>query len=388
MKIRRNISYLAVAAFIVFSSTTSLPASAYTQQDLYDINNKISALRAEIAGYEAEAAALAAKADTITNAIAILQNEQTTIKTQIALKEAEHEKIVADIASVTTRIENNSTTIGYIIAQYYYNSKVSTIERLASSDSFASFVDNEVNLSGVTDTLSEIIEENKTLKEELETKRHNAELILADLETQKNQLVQKEIEQANLLAQTRASEASYQAMKANTASQKAALEEEQQKILQDLARQYNASNITAGDPSKGGYPYSGQCPAAKLNGTQYGDRWGMYICECVSYAAWKVYSTYGYMPNWAGRGNANQWLSNARAAGYTVSHTPKAGAVGISLAGVYGHAVWVEAVSGSRVYISQYNAWNAATNYTWGEYSEQWAPASSFVYLDFGAWNR
>jgi surface antigen len=383
MKIRRNISYLAVAAFIVFSSTTSLPASAYTQQDLYDINNKISALRAEIAGYEAEAAALAAKADTITNAIAILQNEQTTIKTQIALKEAEHEKIVADIASVTTRIENNSTTIGYIIAQYYYNSKVSTIERLASSDSFASFVDNEVNLSGVTDTLSEIIEENKTLKEELETKRHNAELILADLETQKNQLVQKEIEQANLLAQTRASEASYQAMKANTASQKAALEEEQQKILQDLARQYNASNITAGDPSKGGYPYSGQCPAAKLNGTQYGDRWGMYICECVSYAAWKVYSTYGYMPNWAGRGNANQWLSNARAAGYTVSHTPKAGAVGISLAGVYGHAVWVEAVSGSRVYISQYNARNAATNYQPGQYSEQWVDQGMYTYIYF-----
>lgn len=383
MKIRRNISYLAVAAFIVFSSATSLPASAYTQQDLYDINNKISALRAEIAGYEAEAAALAAKADTITNAIAILQNEQTTIKTQIALKEAEHEKIVADIASVTTRIENNSTTIGYIIAQYYYNSKVSTIERLASSDSFASFVDNEVNLSGVTDTLSEIIEENKTLKEELETKRHNAELILADLETQKNQLVQKEIEQANLLAQTRASEASYQAMKANTASQKAALEEEQQKILQDLARQYNASNITAGDPSKGGYPYSGQCPAAKLNGTQYGDRWGMYICECVSYAAWKVYSTYGYMPNWAGRGNANQWLSNARAAGYTVSHTPKAGAVGISLAGVYGHAVWVEAVSGSRVYISQYNARNAATNYQPGQYSEQWVDQGMYTYIYF-----
>lgn len=383
MRIKRNILYLAVAAFIIFSSTTSLPASAYTQQDLYDINNKISALRAEIAGYEAEAAALAAKASTISNAIAILQTEQATIKTQIALKEAEHEKIVADISAVTTRIENNSTTIGYIIAQYYYNSKVSTIERLASSESFASFVDNEVNLSGVTDTLSEIIEENKTLKEELEIKRHNAELILADLETQKNQLVQKEIEQANLLAETRASEATFQAMKANTASQKAALEEQQQKILQDLARQYNASNITPGDPNKGGYPYSGQCPAAKLRGTQYGDRWGMYICECVSYAAWKVYSTYGYMPNWAGRGNANQWLSNARAAGYTVSSTPKVHSVGISLAGVYGHAVWVEAVSGNRVYISQYNARNAATNYQPGEYSEQWVDQGMYTYIYF-----
>lgn len=384
MTIKRNISYPVIAALIVFSSIFSMPASAYTQQDLYNINSKISALRAEIAEYEQQAAALAEQASNITNAIAMLQNEQATIKTQIALKEAEHEQLVADIETVTARINNNSETIGFIIAQYYYNSKVSTIERLASSESFASFVDSEVNLSGVSDTLSDIIEENRNLKDQLEIKKHNAELILADLDTQKNQLVQKEIEQANLLAQTRANEATFQAMKAETTSQKSALEEEQQKILQDLARQYNATNITAGDPSKGGYPYSGQCPAAKLNGTQYGDRWGMYICECVSYAAWKVYSTYGYMPNWAGRGNANQWLANARAAGYTVTSTPKAGAVGISMAGVWGHAVWVEAVSGNRVYISQYNARNAATGYLPGQYSEQWVDQGMYTYIYFG----
>lgn len=383
MKIRRNISHLTVAALILFASIISLPTAAYTQQDLYDINSQIANLRAEIATYEAEAAALAAKADTIANAIAILQTEQAAIKTQIELKEAEHKKIVADIDTVTKRIDSNSNTIGFIIAQYYYNSKVSTIERLASSESFASFIDSEVNLSGVTDTLAEIIEENKGLKEELEIKKRNAELILADLDTQKSQLVQKEIEQANLLAQTRESEATYQAMKANTASQKAALEEEQQKILQDLARQYNATNITPGDPNKGGYPYSGQCPSAKINGRQYGDRWGMYICECVSYAAWRVYSAYGYMPNWAGRGNANQWLANARAAGYTVTTTPKVGAVGISLGGIYGHAVWVEAVSGNRVYISQYNARNAATNYLPGEYSEQWVDKGMYTYIYF-----
>ena len=264
MTIKRNISYPVIAAFIVFSSIFSMPASAYTQQDLHDINSKISALRAEIAEYEQQAAALAEQASNITNAIAMLQNEQATIKTQIALKEAEHEQLVADIETVATRINNNSETIGFIIAQYYYNSKVSTIERLASSESFASFVDSEVNLSGVSDTLSEIIEENRNLKDQLEIKKHNAELILADLDTQKNQLVQKEIEQANLLAQTRANEATFQAMKAETTSQKSALEEEQQKILQDLARQYNATNITAGDPSKGGYPYSGHCIISRI----------------------------------------------------------------------------------------------------------------------------
>ena len=144
---------------------------------------------------------------------------------------------------------------------------------------------------------------------------------------------------------------------------------------------HSASGITAGDPKKGGYPYSSRCPQQK---DAFADQWGMYICECVSYTAWKVYSTYGYMPYWGGRGNAKQWPANARAAGYTVSNIPKVHSVGISTGGAYGHAVWVEAVSGNRVYISQYNYRNAATGYRAGEYSEQWVDKGMYQYIYFG----
>ena len=109
----------------------------------------------------------------------------------------------------------------------------------------------------------------------------------------------------------------------------------------------------------------------------------MYICECVSYAAWKVFQTYGYMPYWGGRGNASQWPANASAAGYTVSSVPRAKSVGISQSGPYGHAVWVESVSGNRVYISQYNAANEATNWVMGQYSEQWVDQGAYVYIYF-----
>lgn len=109
----------------------------------------------------------------------------------------------------------------------------------------------------------------------------------------------------------------------------------------------------------------------------------MYICESVSYVAWRVYDAYGYMPYWGGKGNPKQWPANARSAGYTVSDTPKVGAVGISMSGPYGHAVWVEAVAENRVYISQYNARNAATNYKEGEYSEQWTDQGAYQYIYF-----
>ena len=157
-------------------------------------------------------------------------------------------------------------------------------------------------------------------------------------------------------------------------------QETEQERIRELARSYTGASITAGDPNKGGYPYSEKCPEMK---GAFADQWGMYICESVSYVAWRVYDTYGYMPYWGGRGNAKQWPANARAAGYEVSNIPKVGSAGISMSGAYGHAVWVEAISGNRVYISQYNIRNAATENKAGEYSEQWVDKSMFEYIYF-----
>lgn len=381
MKIRRNIFCLCVAATAVVANILPAPHTrAYTQSDLNNINSKISSLRTQMNAYEEQASAYAKEANTIQGQINSLRAQQDALKTQIDLREAEREQLIMEIETITKRINDNSETVGYTIAQFYYNNDVSAIERIASAESFSSFIDEEMELSSISDTLSAIIEENKNLKAELETKKKNAELILEDLKAQKSQLQQLEREQAVLLAQAHENEASYRQLKSDVASQKAALEEEQQKILADLARQYNATGVTAGDPRKGGYPYSNRCPQQK---DAFADQWGMYICECVSYTAWKVYSTYGYMPYWGGRGNAKQWPANARAAGYTVSSVPKVGSVGISTSGTYGHAVWVEAVSGTRVYISQYNWRNAATNYRSGEYSEQWVDQGMYQYIYF-----
>ncbi|MCQ2568915.1 MAG: CHAP domain-containing protein [Candidatus Saccharibacteria bacterium] len=373
MKVWRNLFCLAVAITIVFSCVLHTTVAAYTQDDYNKVTNEINGLRKQISEYESQASALAAKANTISNQIAILQNQQATLKTQIDLKQAEHDQLVIEIETVQNRINENSDTVGFIIAQFYYNDSVSTIERLASSENFSTFVDEEVKLTSISDTLSDIIEENKNLKEELTVKKKNAELILKDLNTQKQQLAASEAEQAKLLAETRSSEAEYQKLKDDANGQKAELEKKQQAILADLARQYGGT-VTPGDPGKGGYPYSSVCPKQK---DAYSDRWGMYICECVSYTAWKVYQTYGYMPYWGGRGNANQWLNNARAAGYLVTTEPKPGYVGISLSGPYGHAVWVEWVNGNQVHVSQYN-------WTRGEYSEMTVNKAMFTYIYFG----
>jgi peptidoglycan hydrolase CwlO-like protein len=223
MKIKRNICALCLAALTLATILPAPRTSAYTQADLNNINSKISELRAQMNVYEQQASAYAAEANSIQAEINSLQAQQSALKTQIELKEAERQQLIIEIETITQRINTNSDTVGYTIAQFYYNDEISTLERMASSDSFSSFIDEEMQMSSVSDTLSEIIEENKNLKAELETKKKNAELILKDLTEQKNQLAQLELEQAVLLAQTRENENSYRQMKSDVASQKAAL---------------------------------------------------------------------------------------------------------------------------------------------------------------------
>lgn len=139
------------------------------------------------------------------------------------------------------------------------------------------------------------------------------------------------------------------------------------------ANQRLGGTIVAGDPHHGGYPAKWDT-AAQDNTT---DSWGMYNRECVSYAAWKVYQTYGDMPFWGGVGNANEWPGDARRAGIATGTTPCVHSVAISMRGYYGHAMWVEAVKGNMIYVSQYNY------DLHGHYSEMWVNSAGLTYIYF-----
>ena len=152
------------------------------------------------------------------------------------------------------------------------------------------------------------------------------------------------------------------------------------KLREEQARE-NASffsgGVPAGIPGGGGYP--GKWAQAPMDSII--DSWGMYNRECVSYTAWKVWSTGRYMPYWGGIGNAKQWDDNARAAGIPVSSTPKTGSVAISNAGIYGHSMYVEEAYGDgSIRVSDYNQqWDG--NYR--TYVIGSAKASGFEYIYF-----
>jgi surface antigen len=103
----------------------------------------------------------------------------------------------------------------------------------------------------------------------------------------------------------------------------------------------------------------------------------MYNRECVSYAAWYVANSGRRMPYWGGNGNANQWPSNARAAGILVDGRPRVGDVAIYTGGYYGHAMVVQQIKGDTVIVGSFNADNS------GHYSVDEWNTSALQFIHF-----
>lgn len=109
----------------------------------------------------------------------------------------------------------------------------------------------------------------------------------------------------------------------------------------------------------GGYPWAN----ASTNGV---DPWGFYYRQCTSYAAWYFNSVEGKsFYSWRTLGvnqssNSGDWADGlAQNQGYTVSSTPRVGAIASWPAGglnAYGHVAIVQAVNNNgTINVSEYN---------------------------------
>lgn len=111
------------------------------------------------------------------------------------------------------------------------------------------------------------------------------------------------------------------------------------------------------------YPWKNDCPdRADTYGTAVNGRYiGGYVCECVSYAAWKAYERYGVYISW---GNANAWDDVGRSKGI-IDHIPAANTIAQADSGYYGSVMWVESVnSDGSINVTEYNNYYATGLYT------------------------
>jgi surface antigen len=362
-------------------AATPLAMTQMVKADEFDV--RIAQLNAQIDQFNAQAAALSQERNTYENKLAQLNAEKAQIQAQIDLNEAKANQLNEEIKKSEAQIAANKDALGETIADLYVDDNISAIEMLASSSNISDFVDKQTYREAIQDELASTIQTIKDLKVQLEEQKVGVERALADQKSAREALSAKEAEQQALIAQVAGQEQAYQALSAQTKAEKDRVQAAQQAaIAAAMRRAGSTGRAVAGDPNKGGYP------SVYANSDYYNpvvDDWGMYSRQCVSYTAWKVFQKNGYMPYWGGRGNANQWPGNAAAAGIATGRTPRAGSVGVIMAGQYGHVVWVESVNGDgTINISQYNYYNAGGS-GWGHYSEMYgiSPAAYDVYIYF-----
>lgn len=374
-----------VATVLLFVGSISMPslrhivwAQTYQQQ--------IDALNQQNAASQAALGELEMVAQSYADAIQKLQQQidglQASINTNMDLQA----QLQQQIAEAQAEIARQKAILAEDVKAMYVDGTPSSLEMLASSRDFSDYVDKQEYRSRVQNKLQDTLKKIAELEAQLQIQKAKVEQLIKEMQIQQSQLNADRSKQWELLNMNEAKQAEYDAqIKANNS--KVSQLRAQQAAENRRLSGGTASGVIAGDPNRGGYPSSTPSPWGGYWGTNYAldntiDNWGMYNRECVSYTAWKVYSTYGHMPYWGGVGNANQWPGNAARAGIPTGSTPRVGSVAVWNVGYYGHVMWVEAVNADgSIWISQFN-YDFRGNYSEMLISPGMASNLTYIYFD------
>lgn len=367
---RTQVGVLVASSFILASGALFPVWRQHVLADQYQ--DQINALQSDNANKQQSLDSLQGEAASYADAINKLQAQinglQASINTNLALQ-ADLQK---QIAEAQKEINRQREILASDVKAMYVDGTPSSLEILATSKNLSDFVDKQEYRTRVQNKLQDTLKTIAELQKKLQVQKAKVESLIKDMKSQQAQLDADRAQQQKLLSYNESQQANFNAQIKSNNTKVAQL-----RAQQAAANRRLGGGITAGDPSRGGYP------AYLANAAQDSlvDPWGMYNRECVSYTAWKVFQTFGYMPYWGGRGNANQWAGNAVRAGIPTGSTPRVNSVAAWNVGYYGHVMWVEAVnSDGSLWISQYN-------YDFnGHYSEMYVSpgmAANLTYIYF-----
>jgi surface antigen/peptidoglycan hydrolase CwlO-like protein len=373
----RLVPVLVIAVVLLVGSTSV----AVVRADQFD--SQIQALQNQNDQTQASVDSLQSQATSYQAEINNLQQQIAGIQSAIAVNQAKQAELQQEIIQGQQQLDYQKKVLGEDLKAMYVGGSMTTVEMLATSKNLSNFVDAETYSSAVQNKIQSTMQQISTLQNQLEQQQVQVNQLVAIEQQQNTQLNSEQAQQQQLLAYNQSQQASYnQQIQANQ-SQIAVLRAEQIAANQKLV---GSGKVDFSGSCGGSYPATASGPAGSW-GCNYSldntiDNWGMYNRECVSYTAWMVYKSYGYMPYWGGNGDANQWPGDARAAGIPVGNTPKVGSVAIYMGGStdpWGHAMWVRSVNGDgTITVDQYNL------YYDGNFYETTIPASGLVYIYFG----
>lgn len=371
---------------LAFLMSISVPVAMIQQASADKWDDQINALRAQADQYQAQANTLRAQADTLQNRLDQINAQIAALTANIQANQAKHDQLQADIVANQKKLQESQDALGEMLANLYVDDKVSSIEMLASSQNIGDFVDKQEYRTSVRDQLNSTIAEVKKIKAQLEADNKAVEKVLAELKIQNEQLAAQQADQQALVEQTRGEEAAYQGLVNNAKNQMQSVAAQQQAYYASLIAKGGGNSGVVGSfqywgwsgnrGCSGGYPYCGAQDTSI-------DPWNLYNRECVSYVAWALANRFGKsVQPWHGDGNAYQWPSSAArwSGAYRVSSPQPGDVVVLPASGSFapiGHVMIVESVSGSDMFVSQYNFYGT------GQYSTMWVKNSGVILMRF-----
>lgn len=351
LNIRIKIAVTSAMIIVITGGTMGL-----VRADQFD--QQIQALQQQNASNQSVANDLAAQASSYEDAINKMQEQINTLQQAIVDNQLKGEDLQKQIDQAQADLDHQKVVLGDNIKAMYLEGNISTLEILASSNNISDYVNKAEYRNSVQSKVKVTLDKINALKVQLNDQQRALQAAMVALKAQQSELSTTQAQQANMLAYTQGQKAAYdQQISAN------------QSKISELRRQQiiaNSRNVIGGTSyggsCGGGYPGSHSGPFGNW-GCNYAkdntyDSWGMGNRECVSYTAFRVAASGRDMPYWGGIGDANQWPGDARAAGIPMDYGSNAqvGDVAISMAGTWGHAMYVESVNGDgTVTVSQYN---------------------------------
>ncbi len=369
----KSTTLLVLSGFILMTGSLAPVWQRHAYADQYQ--DQINALQAQNNSTQAAVNDLQAQAASYADAIAKLQVQIDGLQASINANLALQTSLQQQIAAAQAEIVRQRDILASDIKAMYVDGTPSSLEVLAGSSDLSDFVDKQEYRTRVQSKLQNTLKKIAELEKQLQVQKAKVEQLIRDMQVQQSQLNADRAKQWEMLNYNEEQQGAFNAQIAANNSKVAELKAAQAAANRRLTS--SSSGVIAGDPSKGGYP------AKWANAPQDSmlDDWGMYNRECVSYTAWKVFQTYGYMPYWGGVGNANQWPGNAARARIPTSNQPREKTVAVSMAGYYGHVMWVESVNADgSIWVSQYNYGVAGT---YSEMRIDARVASTLIYIYF-----
>lgn len=284
----KKIGFCVILIGFIFTFTPlsvgALTASEVRQQ-IEDTNNQIEALDKEIAKYQSQISETSAQKTTLANLVkelTLTRNKLIKEREQIQKKISATGLIIntlsSDIEEKEKSIAISKQTLGKMIKDLNQNDNIDIIERLLSVNNFTEFSREYNNLITLNQKIKENITDVTTKKEELLTSKVQKEDEQQNLNTLKNNLVQKEQvvtmtkkEKDTLLNQTKNKEAEYQKLLA----EKIKIRDAFDKVLEDYEAQLkfilNPKLLPKAGSGALAFPLD-----YILVTSQYGERWGKF----------------------------------------------------------------------------------------------------------------